>query len=277
MTDLGAHFVSLNPGRYYELQSAQSPFLFRILVEEGPLRPEACNLAARMGRDREAGTLRLESPDLKGSPEDIASCFNVLLFLGVFQPHHDSWRVRPDYLREVSELGQMGRLGESELRTLLDEQAALGRAAEVLTVEYERQRLRTAKAVAEALLVCRVSETDVAAGYDIESFAGQSPTLQPDLFIEVKASRHRRMRFYWTRNEYETARRLGSAYSIYFIGGFRPERGLAAFSPRVIEDPAVTLPTLPNVHIEPRVYLVVEKAAKAGEVEIQATDLESIR
>jgi hypothetical protein len=276
ITDIGAHFLSLNPERYYELRTAQTPFLFKILVDEGPLRTQASEMAALMEADREVGTLSLSRTGLKRSSEEASSCFSALLVLGVFEPHGDSWRVRPNFLRQMSQLRQLACLRESEFQALLDEQAALGRAAEVLTVEYERRRLGNAEAMAEALLVSRVSEFDVGAGYDIESFAGRSPDLRPNLFIEVKASRHRRMRFFWTRNEYETALRLGSAYSIYFIGGFRPEKGLAAFSPRIIADPATTLPSLPNVHVEARVYLVTESKARTGGVDIEGVNLESL-
>ncbi len=112
----------------------------------------------------------------------------------------------------------------------------------------------------------------MSAGYDIDSFTAAG-AYDPDRFIEVKASSSSGLRFFWTRNEYLTARRLGAAYFIYYIAAFKPRLGLTNFSPRIIQDPAATLPALPTIALEAQLYLVTERAAALGVLDVVAIDL----
>ena len=94
-----------------------------------------------------------------------------------------------------------------ELSETLREARKLGALAEEAVVEYERTRLRKLGLVVEASLVRRISQLNAAAGYDIESFDQKRTVLEYDRLIEVKASQGKRVRFYWTRNEYKAAER----------------------------------------------------------------------
>jgi len=257
VSDLGEQFLSLNPDRYYELQPAQLPFLFSSIVLEGPLRATATAFAQRLETDRASGTLFIRTNELRSLSTALATCFAIFLRLDVLELRDGVWVVTPNYRRAVATLRINSGVGEERFRQILEDQARFGRAAELLTVEYERCRLHERGAHAQAARVRRISEWDVGAGYDIESFT-DSEAFDPDRHIEVKASSSKRLRFFWTRNEYLTARLLGDAYFIYYLGAFDPRAGLTRFEPRIIPNPAATLPALPTIAIEPQILLVTE-------------------
>lgn len=113
-------------------------------------------------------------------------------------------------------------------------QAAVGAAAEDWVVEFERRRL-----VGHPLIqsIRRISPADVAAGYDIVSFASLT-SLDHDLFIEVKAHGAAK-RFYWSRNEIATALEFGEEYALYLVD----MRSIAdaGYSPHIIPGPTPEL------------------------------------
>jgi hypothetical protein len=94
-------------------------------------------------------------------------------------------------------------------------------------LEYERVRLRSAGCEVEARAVSIVSDTDVAAGYDIESFDGTSEDLSPNRFIEVKSTTGGALVFIWSQNEYAKASELADRYWIYHLRSFLPLAGIA--------------------------------------------------
>lgn len=256
----GRRLHSLNPAQYYETRDEQRRFLFHVLVKAGPLTHTAGILLSRLRRGAgDPPNLVLDGQLLASLAREERECFDVLRFLGVFAGGPETWIVSPSWLDVAGEVRKRRITTEDELSAMLAEQEALGRAAEELTVQYERRRLRRLRAVAEADLVRRISEVDVGAGYDVESFEGKSKDFTPDRHIEVKASAGEAVRFYWTRNEYETSRRLADSYWIYFIGGFRPSAGLASFRPRPFRNPASLFEGMPEIKVEAAVFLVTEE------------------
>jgi hypothetical protein len=117
--------------------------------------------------------------------------------------------VEPSYVRYVIKLraGQEGTT-QAELNDILQADQKLSDHAEEAVVQFERRRLRSLGREVEAELVRRISQLDVGAGYDIESFDGSEPPLGFDRFIEVKASTRSEMRFFWSANEHRIAQTL---------------------------------------------------------------------
>lgn len=113
----------------------------------------------------------------------------------------------------------------------LARQAENGRVAEEWVLQYERKRLRDHPFNNQ---IRRVSEDDVAAGYDIISFATQS-SLQHDLFIEVKSYGTTKV-FHWSRNEIATAREFGEDYALYLVD--RTKMDDSTYEPHVITAPS---------------------------------------
>lgn len=100
---------------------------------------------------------------------------------------------------------------------LRQEQKEVGEIAEEKVLEYEKEELLKSNCMEEASLVKRISIWNVAAGFDIKSFSGPSRTKHHDKFIEVKGSKAKELRFYWSINEVEKARKLKDKYWLYFV------------------------------------------------------------
>jgi len=118
-------------------------------------------------------------------------------------------------------------ISQEALKDRLDQQAKDGEIAEEWLLERERARLSTHPLIQQ---VARISIEDAGAGYDIISFSTET-ALVHDHFLEVKSFRGRR-RFFWTRNEIETARSLGEAYHLCIVD--RDRMGDASYRPEVI-------------------------------------------
>jgi hypothetical protein len=121
-----------------------------------------------------------------------------------------------------------------QLAEELAEQALIGAAAETWVVEFEQRRLARHPLCEQ---IRRISEEDVAAGYDVLSFASVT-SLHHDRFIEVKGHGAIK-RFYWSRNEIATAREFGEDYALYLVDiRFIREAG---YTPQIITGPTPEL------------------------------------
>jgi hypothetical protein len=149
---------------------------------------------------------------------------------------------------------------EEELARALLAQRKLGEQAEIAVLEYERRRLASLGRADDARLARRISQLDVGAGYDIESFDGAGASFDYDRFIEVKASYEDRLRFHFTENEYRVAKRLGQRYWIYFVGDFR-QNSADLVRPIMIRDPANRLQQMEQLSIQPADYLITQRAS----------------
>ena len=109
--------------------------------------------------------------------------------------------------------------------------------------------------IPESELVTRVSQLDVTAGYDIASFDGDRPTIMHNRFIEVKASRQHRIRFFWSANEYEKAKVLGDQYWIYFLGNYDGKIHLN-IEPVMIQNPIRRIETYSEFTLKATKYVV---------------------
>jgi hypothetical protein len=119
----------------------------------------------------------------------------------------------------VSEVGtpylnrRQRTLSARNLSTILRNQEQLGTMAEEAVMAYERKVLEFTPELAE--LIEHVAKNDVGAGYDIRSARPLSGKYE-DRYIEVKAvsTEHD---FYWSVNEVNTAKALGSKYHLYLV------------------------------------------------------------
>ena len=121
--------------------------------------------------------------------------------------------VSGDGVIQNSQYGERKNIIEEEFRRLLESRRAIGLAGEKWAVEYERERLITRGKNPLAKRVQRISETNVAAGYDILSFTSYGE----EKYIEVKTTALSKRIFYISSNELETSKKLQRAYWIYFI------------------------------------------------------------
>lgn len=103
------------------------------------------------------------------------------------------------------------------LLNLLDLRRRHGILAEEFVLHMEKERLTKSGRQDLAKLVRRVSEQNIAAGYDILSFDGYESNFSPGRFIEVKGTSNDQVLFYISKNEIEMARRMQSKYWIYCV------------------------------------------------------------
>ena len=128
---------------------------------------------------------------------------------------------------------------------------AIGDAAEELTFEYERQRLRREGFPQLATRVRWVARESPAYGFDVSSscglsFAGASP--DRPLAIEVKGlalAANDGFPFYLTDHEWETAITLGDSYVFYLWDGVTPRPELVS----VRKEPIILMSALVGKHL----------------------------
>lgn len=117
-----------------------------------------------------------------------------------------------------------------ELRRKMEHQSAAGARAEEWVLQKERRRLSSHPTPE---LVTRVSEINVAAGYDIASFRTNRSVMH-DWLLEVKS--HSGVEsFFWTANEIATAKRFGKNYALVLVDRTRLEH--SKYEPLIIENP----------------------------------------
>lgn len=129
------------------------------------------------------------------------------------------------YCKEKNRLMSLKQLEE---KLKINKEA--GEKAELFVMDYEQNRL----GIPLASKVKRISEIDVSAGYDIVSFQSSSSTYA-DCFIEVKAVTSDNS-FYWSKNEYETAKLKGNQYFLYLV--MLSKINELDYSPKIIQNPA---------------------------------------
>ncbi len=149
-------------------------------------------------------------------PLSLSSVRNVLISQGFIIPIRDNQGTRffiePRYVPLVAEFctEKHRQLSLEQLKKQLEENEKAGEKAELFVLSFEKKR------IGEPLCdrIKRISEIDVAAGYDIISFCSKE-SVEPDRFIEVKAVS--KDGFLWSKNEYEIAKLLGEKYCIYLV------------------------------------------------------------
>ena len=221
-TKVGMRFLALNPELRYELSPGQARFIYINLVHREPflsVTRSFFSLFRPRGLERES-SLELTAVEISTEQTIVLS---LLRRLGVISLTKGIATVSKEYLPYASATRARRIITIQELEQLLAERAAQGEAAEEVVLQFERKRLLAAGHSLEAHAVRRVSGYDVRAGYDIESFEGNSISLAPDRFIEVKSTISDEGVFFWSSNERATAEELGDRYWICHLRGFSTE------------------------------------------------------
>lgn len=139
------------------------------------------------------------------------------------------------------------------LLDLLEVRRQYGRLAEEFVLHKERERLTESDREDLAILVKKISDQNIAAGYDILSFDGRESDVFPDRFIEVKGTAGNRILFYISKNELETARKLRDRYWIYCVLNVKAMRSKKLI---MMRDPYKTVFQNKNFTVEPVLWQV---------------------
>lgn len=123
-----------------------------------------------------------------------------------------------------------------ELEQKLKIDKEVGDIAEQIVLEHEQNRLKNEESAhVESKLVQIISGTDVTAGYDVESFDGQTTDLKFNRHIEVKGSVNYDLSFYWSSGEINKSLEYENEYWIYFVSGI--DRKSQSYGGEIIKIP----------------------------------------
>jgi hypothetical protein len=135
-----------------------------------------------------------------------------------------------DIVVPLIDKSQTGNKSLQDLKDKQKRQEELGMQAERFVLNYEK--LERAKNPRHGNIKI-ISEIDVAAGYDIQSYKNDESILI-DKFIEVK-SYSGSPYFYWSKNEIKIAEQERSNYFLYLIN--RDEMNQEGYCPLIIQNP----------------------------------------
>jgi hypothetical protein len=237
LTAIGERLYSLNPEHKYELNNSQKDFFVKECLLSGDFASKTNQLLTQFVASYSSKTYQWSPSDnlpLRGDPEFL----DLIQQSGMVRNVGGVLSVDQTYVSFVRDLRKpTGFVSPDELISRLKYAEEIGAIAEDIAFEFERQRLREAGLLLESECVQKISELDVAAGYDIRSFDGESPKIIHDKFIEVKGSTGKEIDFYWSRNEIEQARVLGRKYWLYFVGEIDRVKKVSMDQPILIRDP----------------------------------------
>lgn len=268
---LGQKFLDANRERYFEINEAQKQLIIEKIIFKGTLNHFARELFEFFSLNQ--NTYRYEistNENLLSDSHD--RTIHFFKYLGILTSNDFIVQVEKKYSELVYELMADSKgISEQQLEKSLIENRKLGAQAEHAIIEFEKQRLRKLGRFAQAELVKRISAINVSAGYDIESFDGDTDVIFPDRFIEVKATQGTEIRFYWSFNEIRIAKKKKNSYWIYMLREFK-ENDLK-FSPVMINNPARNISKKNYLTMEAQTFLIKE----ISEVSLSTHDLEELR
>jgi Protein NO VEIN, C-terminal len=143
---------------------------------------------------------------------------NLLLDLEFLEQDSNQPRywISPQHLTIFIEAKSNSPISPLELQAVLRAREELGQKAELEVLKFEQARLRNNSVLVKRIK--HVASENVGAGYDILSFTDSGTKSGfSDRLIEVKAVSPIDFKFYWSRNEIETARIHGGKYFLYLI------------------------------------------------------------
>ena len=262
ITELGKRFLDCNPNNYYEITDQQKKLVAEQLILHGPWKSNARDLFLSFNPDYNKLTYELSLYESQ-LPVRYNSIVHLLRSLGVLLKTGSVLMVESRYVPLVRSLRATDSgISAQELDQALQTNMKLANQAEEAVIEYERARLRSINRHAEASLVRRISQLNVKAGYDIESFDGNKPLFDYDRFIEVKSSYDSSLRFFWSDNERRVAEEKGEQYWIYFIGGLSSKKACQII-PILIQNPIKRLVQMSEISIKVATYLIEQ----SGEIQ----------
>ena len=241
LTTSGELFLELNPEETYDLSEQQKRFILRKCFLDCPLHKQTRLCLKEFAFSSSKGTYRWSETD--SSPLKSESWVSEHLYqIGFLKGGKDWLEVKSKYTSTAYDFINTAKgWTEEQQQEYFKEKKELGDIAEEIILNYERNRISKLGHKPEAACVRKISKTNVSAGYDIESFDGKSKSMIFDRFIEVKGSGKATVRFIWSTNEIEVAKKVGEKYWIYFQGGIDKKNKKAKNKPLLFQNPVQTV------------------------------------
>ena len=213
------------------------------MVEDGIFSQES------LGFDTDKGHLSIKR---SAFPLEYAAIRNFITVAGALEKEHNGEICVTDsyeniFAKDLKSYRQ--KLTLEELLKQKEEQSQRGLEAEEFVLELERNRLPL-----KAYKIKRISDFDVAAGYDIVSY-DSNESMKYDRFIEVKCYLGK-PHFYWSENECDTARQKGSKYILCLVDYTRIKE--PGYTPQYIRNPYDDIFTNENWLVNAASYKIQE-------------------
>jgi hypothetical protein len=256
LTSSGKDFINLNDNLTYEISEKQRDYLIEKVVFKGIWKSHSRGLFLSFSPNYKLFTFEFPIKELS-VPEKYIPVFRILKNFKIIELKNEVAYVSPLYVRHVRDLVSTSSLSQEGLEKLLEADKELGFRAEEEILKFEQRRLKNMGRTPESELVRRISQLDVTAGYDIASFDGNTAEIIHNRYIEVKASKQGKVRFYWSLNELEKAKELGNKYWIYFLGNFGTHNQ-ENVEPIMIQNPANVIANSSKFIFKVVKYLVEE-------------------
>lgn len=189
-------------------------------------------------------------------PLSYSAIRNSLISQGFFDVIRDKQKsifyIGSDYEDVVASFCKKSKrtLSLDQLKKRIEANEIAGEMAEHFVLDFEIQRL--GKDFASCVRI--ISDIDVGAGYDIISFESNE-SQEYDRFIEVKATSNSQG-FFWSSNEYETAKLKGPRYYLYLVDLRKIRRD--DYVPLIIKDPAAVIMESEDWLVEPQTYQITK-------------------
>ncbi|MDL2288236.1 DUF3883 domain-containing protein [Oscillospiraceae bacterium OttesenSCG-928-F05] len=186
-------------------------------------------------------------------PLSYAPLRNTLISQGLFEVYRDfsntEFFIHDQYEKLIASFCRQkkGTIGIDQLKKKLEANVQAGENAERYVLEYEKKRISD-PVLTEKIKI--ISDIDVCAGYDIISF-NTPQSYNYDRFIEVKAISYSSS-FYFSANEFNTAKLKGTQYYLYLIDLKQIHR--ESYIPVIIKNPANIIFASDDWLVEPQSF-----------------------
>lgn len=143
---------------------------------------------------------------------------NLLIEFGMveYDDARKLYSISDRYSHHLANQPQPSRCTPKELDYVLNKRKAVGEAAELEILDYEKGRLSEFPELLENLQ--HTAAIDAGAGYDIRSYETEQGGDEPiPRYIEVKAVSLTDFKFHWSKNEIDKAKQSGRQYYLYLL------------------------------------------------------------
>ncbi len=257
LTQVGKELWAANPSQMYELTEQQRKILAERCFLADALKDELRILLEQFSLDFDENTFfksKVDALPISGNTQ----LLDKLIELDVILESATEFKVNPAFTEKLVGFTSHAQT-LSQLKEALARQEEIGNLAESIVYEFEKKRISGLGFDREASMVRIVSHLNTVAGYDVESFDGKSENLQYDRFIEVKGSTGSKVDFFWSKNEFEVANRLGKRYWLYYVGMIDEDLQVSREEPIRFQDPVRSIFLSGGFKIVSQLYHVKER------------------
>lgn len=198
------------------LTEQQGKYLFLMIIEKSNILPDVLSVINIFNTDPSGNIwINIHDKRINVLEDQILRLLQQLKIARYIDGNIVIEKQGKDWLTEI--FGTKLKIDKENLLKILEQRAKHGVIAEEFALQAEKERLINFGRSDLAKLVKRISEENVAAGYDILSFDGPESGVSPDRFIEVKGNSTNQILFFITNNEIEMARRMQNKYWVYCV------------------------------------------------------------